>query len=107
MLYVTDIRDKKTYSYSIGENGTLTNKTLFCNMGSDGMTLDDRGNLYLTNAGGVFIFDKTGKQLENIKIDESWTANVCFGGKDMRSLFITAKTGLFRIKLNAKGVGSQ
>jgi gluconolactonase len=107
MLYVTDIKDKKTYSYSIGENGTLTNKTLFCNMGSDGMTLDDRGNLYLTNAGGVFIFDKTGKQLENIKIDESWTANVCFGGKDMRSLFITARTGLFRIKLNAKGVGSQ
>jgi gluconolactonase len=107
MLYVTDIRDKKTYSYTIEADGSLTNKSLFCNMGSDGMTLDDRGNLYLTNAGGVFIFDRNGKQLENIKVDEPWTANVCFGGKDMQSLFITAKSGLYRIKLNSKGVGSQ
>lgn len=107
LLYVTDIADKKTYSYSIGINGKLNNKKLFCEMGSDGMTLDDQGNLYLTNAGGVFVFNPQGQQIKNIKVDEPWTANVCFGGADMKSLFITAKTGLYCIRMNVKGVGSQ
>lgn len=107
LLYVTDIKDSKTYSYSIQQDGQLTNKKLFCEMGSDGMTLDNLGNLYLTNAAGVTVFDKNGQQIKNIKIDEPWTANVCFGGQDMQSLFITAKTGLYRIRMNVKGVGSQ
>ena len=107
MLYVADIKDNKTYSYSIGNNGTLSDKKLFCEKGSDGMTLDNLGNLYLTNAGGVFVFNQEGQQIKNIKIDEPWTANVCFGGSDMKSLFITAKSGLYRIRMNVKGVGSQ
>ncbi len=107
LLYVTDIKDKKTYVYSIGQNGQLSEKKLFCEMGSDGMTLDDKGNLYLTNAAGVTVFDQNGQQIKNIKIEEPWTANVCFGGSDMKSLFITAKTGLYRIRMNVKGVGSQ
>ena len=107
MLYVADIKDNKTYSYSIGNNGTLSDKKLFCEMGSDGMTLDNQGNLYLTNVGGVFVFNQEGQQIKNIKIDEPWTANVCFGGSDMKSLFITAKSGLYRIRMNVKGVGSQ
>ena len=104
---MTDIADKKTYSYSIEENGKLSNKNLFCEMGSDGMTLDDQGNLYLTNSSGVVIFNKNGEHIKNIKIDEPWTANVCFGGEERKSLFITAKTGLYRIRMNVKGVGSQ
>jgi len=107
LLYVTDIKDGKTYVYSINNDGQLSGKKLFCEMGSDGMTLDEKGNLYLTNAKGVTVFNKTGQQIKNIKIDEPWTANVCFGGSDMKSLFITAKTGLYRIKMNVKGVGSQ
>ena len=107
MLYITDIKDKKTYSYTINDDGMISDKKLFCDMGSDGMTLDNQGNLYLTNAGGVFVFDKNGVQIKNIKIDEPWTANVCFGGKDMQSLFVTAKSGLYRIRMNVKGVGSQ
>lgn len=107
LLYVTDIKDKKTYSYSIGENGDLSDRELFCEMGSDGMTLDNQGNLYLTNKGGVYVFNSHGQQIRNIKIDETWTANVCFGGADMKSLFITARTGLYRLRMNVKGVGSQ
>ena len=107
MLYVTDIKDEKTYQYSVGIDGSLSNRQLFCDMGSDGMTLDEQGNLYLTNAGGVFVFDRNGTQIKNIKIEVGWTANVCFGGFDMKSLFITAKTGLYRIRMNVKGVGSQ
>jgi len=46
-------------------------------------------------------------QIKNIKTDEPWTANVCFGGSDKQSLFITAKSGLYRLRMNVKGVGSQ
>jgi gluconolactonase len=101
-LYVADIGGKKTWSFSIERDGTLGNKTLFCEMGSDGMTIDTRGNLYLTG-NGVTIFDRSGKQIGQIPVPESWTANVCFGGKDMKTLFITASKGLYRIKTNIKG----
>lgn len=107
LLYVTDIKDDKTYRYDIGKGGQLSNKKLFCEMGSDGMTLDNQGNLYLTNTAGVTVFDNDGQQIKNIPIEESWTANVCFGGADMKSLFITAKFGLYRLRMNVKGVGSQ
>jgi gluconolactonase len=106
-LYVTDIRDDKTFVYSIGKNGQLSNKKLFCEKGSDGMTLDNQGNLYLTHKGGVFVFNPEGKQIKLIAVDEPWTANVCFGGKDMKTLFITASTGFYKIRMNVKGVGSQ
>jgi len=105
-LYVADIRAKKTYSYTVQADGSLTDKTLFCEMGSDGMTIDDQGNVYLTGR-GVTVFDKSGKRVEHIAVKERWTANVCFGGKDMRSLFITASKGLYMIRTRVKGVGSQ
>ena len=105
-LYVADIRAGKTYSYSIASDGTLTDKALFCEKGSDGMTIDDQGNLYLTGK-GVLVFDKSGKQIEHISVDEPWTANLCFGGEDMQSLFITASKGLYRIRMQVKGTGSQ
>ncbi|MFO7976048.1 MAG: SMP-30/gluconolactonase/LRE family protein [Candidatus Hydrogenedentota bacterium] len=105
-LYVTDIKGKKTYAYTIQGDGSLAEKRLFCEMGSDGMTIDNEGNVYLTGK-GVFVFDKTGKQVDHIEIDEPWTANVCFGGRDMDHLFITASKGLYRLKTRVKGVRSQ
>ncbi len=101
-LFIADIGDKKTWSFTINKDRTLGNKTLFCEMGSDGMTIDSKGNIYLTGK-GVTIFDKNGKQIGNIEIPESWTANVCFGDKDLKSLFITASKGLYRIRLKIKG----
>ncbi|HLT51790.1 MAG TPA: SMP-30/gluconolactonase/LRE family protein [Arenibacter sp.] len=103
ILYVADIGDKKTYSYKIGANGKLTHKTLFTNMGSDGMTLDDRGNLYLTGD-GVIVFDPEGKQILHIPVDQNWTANVTFGGKDQQTLFITAMNSVYTLKMNVRGV---
>jgi gluconolactonase len=105
-LYITDIGGRKTYSYSIRPDGSLVNRELFCEMGSDGMTIDDQGNLYLTNQ-GVFVFNRKGEQILHIDVPERWTANVCFGGEDMQSLFITASKGLYRMKLKVKGAGSQ
>jgi gluconolactonase len=106
ILYVTDIRGRKTYSYAIQADGSLNEKQLFCEMGSDGMTIDNKGNLYLTG-NGVSVFDKSGAKIEQINIPESWTANVCFGGQDMQTLFITASKGLYTLRMNVKGIGSQ
>lgn len=71
-------------------------------MGSDGMTLDAEGNVYLTGK-GVTVFDKTGKKLTNIPIPEAWTGNVKFGGKDRQLLFITASKKVYGVKMRVKG----
>lgn len=102
-LYVADIRARKTYSYDIQADGKLTNKKLFTEMGSDGMTIDERGNIYLTGR-GVTVFNPEGKQIAHIPVEAGWTANVCFGGKDMKTLFITASECLFSLKMNVRGV---
>jgi len=101
-LFVADIGANKTWKYTVNRDGTVENKQLFCELGSDGMTIDSKGNIYLTGK-GVTVFDKTGKLIGNIPIPENWTANVCFGDKDLKSLFITASKGLYRIKLKVKG----
>lgn len=105
-LYVADIDGHQTFSYDIQPDGSLTNKKLFCKLGSDGMTIDDEGNVYLTGR-GVTIFDKTGKQIGHIDINEPWTANVCFGGKDRHTLFITASKSVYLMQMRTKGAGSQ
>jgi gluconolactonase len=102
-LYVADIGDKKTYVYDINPDGTLTNRKLFAEMGSDGMTIDHKGNIYLTGR-GVTVFNPKGEQIEHIPVDANWTANVCFGGKDMKTLFITASQHLYSLKMKVKGV---
>lgn len=105
-LYVADIGASKTYAFDIQADGTLTNKRLFHELGSDGMTIDNEGNVYLTGK-GVSVIDKSGKKIEQIDVPEDWTANVCFGGTDRQTLFITASKGLYGIKTRTKGVGSQ
>jgi gluconolactonase len=103
-LYVADIRAKKTYRFDIRSDGSLANQKLFCELGSDGMTLDREGNLYLTGR-GVTVFNPKGKQIEHIEVPQRWTANVCFGGEDFQTLFITASTGLYSLKMSVKGNG--
>jgi gluconolactonase len=101
-LYVADIAARKTYSYSIKPDGSLADKKPFCEMGSDGMTIDTEGNVYLTGR-GVTVFDKTGKKLTNIPIPEPWTGNVTFAGKDRHLLFITASKKVFGVKMRVRG----
>ncbi len=101
-LYLADIGAGRTYAYEIQSDGSLSNKRLFCELGSDGMTLDEEGNVYLTGK-GVTVIDKTGRQVDHINVDQPWTANVCFGGRDRRTLFITASTGLYAVRTRTKG----
>jgi gluconolactonase len=102
-LYISDLGGNTTWKYSIGEDGALSGKTLFCSLGSDGMTLDNQGNVYLTGK-GVTVFNADGNQIHHVAVDEPWTANVCFGGQDRDYLFITASTALYRIKMAVEGV---
>lgn len=105
-LYVADIGAGKTYRYEIAPGGDLTGKTLVAEQGSDGMTLDNEGHLYLTGD-GVLVFDPSGRQVEHIAIPgETWTGNVAFGGKDRQTLFITASTGLYAIRMRVKGANA-
>lgn len=103
ILYVADIGDEKTYSYNINPDGSLSHKTLFTNMGSDGMTMDNRGNVYLTG-NGVNVFNKVGEKILHIPIDQNWTANVTFGGKEQQTLFITAMNSVYTLEMNVRGV---
>lgn len=103
-LYVADIGDKKTYRYRINHDGTLGERTLFCEMGSDGMTIDELGNVYLTGP-GVVVFNSDGRKIAHIPIpNESWTANVCFGGTDFKTLFVTASHGAYTLRMNVAGI---
>ncbi|HEX2968051.1 MAG TPA: SMP-30/gluconolactonase/LRE family protein [Bacteroidales bacterium] len=101
-LFVADIKGNKTWSYNIEKDGSLSGKKLFCEMGSDGMTIDSHGNIYLTG-NGVSVFSNIGKKIGNIEVPEKWTANVCFGGRDLKTLYITASTGFYSVKLKVKG----
>jgi len=105
-LYVADIRAGKTYGYDVQDDGTLKNKRKLCDAGSDGMTLDNAGNVYLTTKSSVLVFDREGKQVEKIAVPGG-TTNVCFGGKDRSTLFITGGTSLHSIETRVKGAGSQ
>ncbi len=103
ILYVADIGAGKTYRYAIIEDGRLAEKTLFANLGSDGMTLDTEGNLYLTGK-GVSVFSSAGEKIAHIPINESWTANVVFGGRDRKTLFITARDSFYALRMRVRGL---
>lgn len=102
-LFVADIGGSKIYKFEIDNQGRLTNKTLFVNQGSDGMTLDNEGNLYLCGK-GVTIYNPEGKKIQHIDIPEDWTANICFGGKHKDILFITASKSVYIVHMKVKGV---
>ena len=103
-LYVADIGAGKTYAYAIQPDGTLTERS-FLRTGLRRHDDRPRGNVYLTGK-GVSVFDPRRQEIEHIEVPEAWTANVCFGGKDA-TLFITASTGLYGLRMQVRGAGSQ
>ena len=110
-LYVanSDASNKVWMAYEVQEDGTLANGRVFFDVNSetsegaaDGMKVDVAGNIFATGPGGVWIFDPTGKHLGTIQPDEV-PANVAWGD-DGRTLYMTARTGLYRIALTTQGV---
>jgi gluconolactonase len=102
-LFVVDIGAQLIYKYDINKDGALSNRQLFVKQLADGITLDNRGNLYCAGA-GVTVFNKEGKQIAHIDVPEKWTANLCFGGKNKDTLFITASKSFYAIPTLVKGV---
>ncbi len=100
-LYVADAGAGKTYAYRFNKDGALSDKRLFASEGSDGMTVDSEGNVYLTTK-VVAVFDEKGKKVQEIQAPEQ-PANVTFAGPDNRTLFITARTSLYAVEMQVKG----
>ena len=108
-LYIDDSARMHVRIFDIRPDGTLTRGRIFADMRSDepgvpdGMKVDAEGNLYVTGPGGLWIFDQHGRLLGKIKLPEV-PANCAFGGKDYRTLFITARTSVYALRLNKRGI---
>lgn len=92
--------------YEVTPDGKLGKALFQIEEGSDGMAVDEKGNLYTTTGGNVNIFSADLKELKRIKIPEG-PANVCFGGEDFKTLFITARTSLYSIRTINAGARSK
>jgi len=100
-VYVADQGSGRVWAYRPEADGSLSDKRLFVSQGADGMTMDERGNLYLTGQ-DITIFDPTGGQIASIGVPEP-PANLAFGGPDRTTLFITARTSLYRVDMLVTG----
>ncbi len=110
-LYVVPSLQKQMMAYPVTGPGKLGPGRVFCelqqpegkdNTGGDGLTIDVRGNLYITSALGLQVYDPQGKLLGIISVPEQ-PANVTFGGADNRTLYITARTSLYAVDLEVAG----
>ncbi len=110
LLYVDDSNDKNVSVFDVQPDGTAINKRVFCILkantgavsGADGMRVDSEGTLYIASGVGVQVFDKNGLWVKTISIPETPT-NVAFGGKDLKTLFITAGTSLYSTPVVVSG----
>jgi len=107
-LYVGDSYLKHWRAYPIQSDGSLGPGIVFFDPDTerdddpDGMSIDERGNLYLSGRGGVWVCDKWGKSLGLIPIPE-FCSNVCFGGEDGKTLYLTCSKKLYSLKMNVRG----
>ena len=100
-LYIADQGAGQLWVYRPDPDGALSDKRLFASQGADGMTMDDRGNVYLTGQ-DITILDPTGNPIASIGVPEP-PANVTFGGPNGTTLFITARTSLYRVEMQVTG----
>jgi sugar lactone lactonase YvrE len=101
-FYVTNEAELKTWAFSVGSDGTLTEPRLFVQEGGENVAVDARGNVYIA-AGQVLVFDPSGKQIDTIEIPQRPTCLV-FGGRDRRTLFIMARSSLYSVRTRFAGL---
>jgi gluconolactonase len=110
-LYVVPSGQAAMMAYPIESPGTIGKGKVFCtlkqpagvkNSGGDGLTVDVKGNLYITSRLGLQVFDPAGKLLGILEVPEM-PANVTFGGKDFKTLYVTARTSLYTIPMAVQG----
>ena len=109
ILYVDDTERRNVRAFNVNEDLSLSGDRVFIDMdvaeqGSpDGMKVDTSGNLYVTGAGGVWVISATGDHLGTIVLPEL-PANVGFGGDDYKTLFVTARTSLYSVRVSIPGI---
>lgn len=110
-LYVIPSGQAEMMAYPVESPGKIGKGRVFCTLkqaegkkggGGDGLTVDTNGNLYITSGLGLQVFNPKGELLGIIRLPEQ-PANVTFGGKDFRTLYVTARTSLYTIPMEAKG----
>jgi len=104
ILYVANSDDRNVRAYDVDHNGAVSNeRVVVSNVDGvpDGIRVDEKGNLYVT-AKGVSVYTSEGKLLHTIELSET-PANCAFGDPDLQTLYITARTSLYRVRLNVKG----
>jgi gluconolactonase len=98
-------------AYAVEAPGKLGKGRVFCTLkqrkeggksGGDGLTVDTKGRLYITSELGLQVFDSEGKLLGILALPEQ-PANVTFGGKDLQTLYVTARTSLYTVPMEATG----
>jgi Gluconolactonase len=102
-LYVSDMGVGKIFKYYIADDGTLKNRSVFVADLADGMTIDNKGNLYLAGR-GVTVYNSHGKKIKHFDIPAAWTANLCFGGVKRDILFITASESIYKMRMKVTGL---
>ena len=111
ILYVNGSRDNYVNAFDVLPDGTLANGRLLIDLSkdatergiTDGMRVDTKGNIYVTGPGGTWIVSPAGKHLGTIRAPEIST-NVGFGDADKKTLYIAARTGIYKIRVNTPGI---
>jgi gluconolactonase len=112
VLYVANTRwTQYIHAFELDAAGTVLRRRIFAEMASDddkhgvpdGMKVDVEGRLFCTGPGGTWVFTPDGKKLGIIQTPEV-PANICFGGPDLRTLFLTARTSVYTLRVNVPGI---
>ena len=105
-LYINDDERRHVRRFDVGDDGSLAGGDVFCEIdvgGPDGMRCDERGNVWCTAGDGVHVFDPLGTRLGKVLCPQS-PANCRFGGDGLRTLFMTARTGLYAVETRVAGL---
>jgi sugar lactone lactonase YvrE len=109
LLYIDDTDEAHVRVFDVKPDGTITNGRVFVELKGteegavDGMKIDSEGNAYVTGPGGISIFDPSGNKLGRIDLPEV-AANIAWGDKDWKTLYITGSTSLYKIRLAIEGI---
>ena len=108
LLYIVDTENSHIRAFNVDDDGNVANGRIFAEISGeplapDGMKIDSEDNIYVTGKGGVWVLDPAGNRIGVIAVPEL-PANLAWGDEDWKTLYITARSSLYKIRLNIPGV---
>lgn len=104
VLYIADTEGGHIRAFNVAEDGSLSNGRVFCELpGPDGMKVDTQGNVWCTARDGVRVFNPPGEHLQTIEFPQV-PANCAFGDEDGQTLYVTARTAVYKVRCTVKGI---